>query len=65
MDMDQPHNHEHIRSRLPVVRHAWPGWMREALPLRRVPLVLAGLALISLYLEVIVGLVTAWINNPD
>jgi exosortase len=65
MDMDQPHNHERIRSRLPNVRHAWPGWVREALPLRRAPLVIAGLALVVLYLDVIVGLVKAWTTNPD
>ncbi len=65
MDMDQPHNHERIRSRLPEVRHAWPGWMREASPLRHVPLAITGLALTLLYWEVIVGLFKAWDTNPD
>ena len=65
MDMDQPHNHERSRSRLPNVRHAWSGWLREALLLRRAPLVMAGLALVVLYLDVIVGLVKAWATNPD
>lgn len=65
MGMDQPHDHERVRSRLPNVRHAGSGWMREALPLRRVPLILAGLALGVLYFGVIVGLVNAWVINPD
>jgi len=65
MRMEEPHNHERIRSRLPDVRHAGTGWMREASPLRRVPFVLAGLALMVLYVDVIVGLVNAWATNPD
>lgn len=65
MDMDQPHNHERIRSRLPEVRHAWPGWMREASPLRHAPLAITGLALILFYWEVIAGLFKAWDTNPD
>ena len=65
MDMDQPHNHERIRSRLPEMRHAWSGWMREASPLRHAPLAIAGLALAFLYSEVMVGLVKAWDTNPD
>lgn len=65
MDMDQPHNDERIRSRLPEVRHAWSGWMREALPLRYAPFIAACLALAVLYSEVIAGLIRAWATNPD
>ena len=65
MDMDQPHNHERIRSRLPDVRQAWPVWMREASPLRHVPLAITALALVLLYWEVIAGLFKAWGTNPD
>jgi exosortase len=64
--MDQPHSHERIRSRLPQVRHAWSGWMREASPRRLAPLAIAGLTLVALYFDVIAGLVKAWAaTNSD
>jgi len=64
MDMDQSHNHERVRSHVPDAGHAQSGWMREAPP-RRAPLVIAGLALLALYFDVIAGLVKAWATNPD
>ena len=39
--------------------------MRGATPLRRAALITSGFALVGLYWNVIVGLVNAWIVNPD
>ncbi len=66
MDMDQPDsNHGLVRPRFDRVRRARPLLMGDALLLRRAALVIAGLSLVALYGEVAVGLVNAWITNPD
>jgi exosortase len=66
MDMDQPDsNHGLVRSRFERVRRARPLLMGDASLLRRAALVIAGLGLVALYGDVAVGLVNAWIINPD
>jgi len=66
MDMDQPDsNHRLVRSRVEGVRRARPLLMGDASLSRHVAVVLAGLGLVALYGEVVVGLVRAWVINPD
>src|SRR5687767_8635921 len=66
MDMDQPDsNHGLVRSRFEGVRRARPLLIGDALLWRRAALIIAGLGLVVLYGDVAVGLVNAWIINPD
>ena len=66
MDMDQPESdHGPVCSRSTGVRHGWAAMMGDAKVWKHAALIGAGSCLAFLYGGVIVGLVRAWVTNPD